>query len=72
MPLITSTQKPSTGQTLQSESEKKQSPLVGRNVRTELNYYRDPGDGSGPIPVVVGRYDRSCLKITKTRQTGPN
>jgi hypothetical protein len=27
---------------------------AGRHVVTRVNYYRDPGDGSPPAPVVVG------------------
>jgi hypothetical protein len=27
----------------------------GHTVNTVLNYYKDPGDGSAPMPVMVGR-----------------
>lgn len=28
---------------------------VPRDVATEINYYNDPGDGSLPLPVFIGR-----------------
>ena len=34
-----------------------ESPLTSpRHVTATLNYYRDPGDGSPPTPVLVGGY----------------
>lgn len=41
---------------------------VPRNVSTELNYYRDAGDGSAPEPVIVGRYEvPPSRRLVKTR-----
>jgi hypothetical protein len=28
---------------------------MGRDIVTTINYYDDPGDGSPPMPVYVGR-----------------
>ncbi|KAH6683503.1 hypothetical protein F5X68DRAFT_22275 [Plectosphaerella plurivora] len=39
---------------------------MARHVETELNYYRDPGDGSAPTPVIVG-----SNKVTNERPTVP-
>ncbi|ROT41908.1 hypothetical protein SODALDRAFT_326093 [Sodiomyces alkalinus F11] len=49
-----------------SQSDKTFSPSTGRDVYTQLNYYRDPGDGSAPIPVVVG-----SGKVSNERPTVP-
>jgi hypothetical protein len=33
--------------------------LQRRDVTTILNYYREPGDGSPPLPVYVGGYAKT-------------
>ena len=32
-----------------------QSSPVKHNVHTQLNYYKDPGDGSEPVPYIFGK-----------------
>jgi hypothetical protein len=41
-------------------------PAQRHNVQTTLNYYADPGDGSPPMPVVVG-----SNTVTNNRPTVP-
>ena len=49
-----------------------QQPAVQKHhVRTALNYYKDPGDGSEPLPAIVGKpetYERPAQALEVTVQ----
>ena len=46
-----------TNEALVSEGHRK------NHIQTTINYYNDPGDGSPPMPVYVGRYGPSGAVI---------